>query len=69
MLLYAALPSDRMPEGPPLGAFPLLGTDPAYLTIRVPYEADDLEATPTGVRVLREPVPAARAPVWSATGP
>ncbi len=44
-LLYVALRSDRMPEGPPLGFFPLLGTDPAYLRVRVPYEAADLEAT------------------------
>lgn len=45
VLLYAAIPSDRMPEGPPLGMLPLVGTDPEYLTVRVPYEAADLKAT------------------------
>lgn len=65
VLLYAAIPSDRLPEGPPLGAFPLIGTDPEYLTVRVPYDDADLEASQAAFACYASQFP----PVVLAQGP
>lgn len=43
-LLYAGIPSERVPTEPQPGDLPWKGTDMEYLTVRVPYTETDLEA-------------------------
>lgn len=43
-LLYAGIPSERLPEEPQPGDLPWEGTDMKYLTVRVPYTEADLDA-------------------------
>lgn len=43
-LLYAGIPSERLPDEPKPGDLPWKGTDMEYLTLQVPYTEADLEA-------------------------
>lgn len=43
-LLYAGIPSDRVPEEPQPGNLPWQGTDMEYLTVQVSYSEADLAA-------------------------
>lgn len=48
-LFYPGFPKDRLPPAP-AGTLPWSPTEPRFLTVRVPYEAADLEATIAALR-------------------
>ena len=57
-LLYPGLPADRLRRRPEPGDPPWAGTDPRFLTVRIPYDDADLAATRKALACHKSQFPA-----------